>query len=118
MGVNLSLKKHLAFDDLRERSLAVNAFVVLYSFLNYIEEIHITLLNLVIKFIYKYEGLNDFPDKYLDQVPRDREAIRIYFAALEVNDLYTYPVEEFDENGLLTSLVMSEASVKTVSKPL
>lgn len=65
------------------------------------EGIHIAILNLVIKFIHKYEGLKDIQDEYSDQLPKDREAIRIHFAEPEVTDTYTYPAEELDENGLL-----------------
>ena len=87
MGVNLSIKKRFfVFGGRWERSLAVDAFVVLYSFLNYIEGILGLSLNIMFKFIYKYGGLNAIPNEYLDQLPKDREAIRIHFAELEVID--------------------------------
>jgi hypothetical protein len=83
LGINLSFKKHfLVFGGRWERSLAVDALVVLYSFLTYIEGI----LGLSLTIIYKYGGLNAIPNEYLDQLPKDREAIRIHFAELEVTD--------------------------------
>jgi hypothetical protein len=87
LGINLSFKKHfLVFGGRWERSLAVDALVVLYSFLTYIEGILGLSLTIIFKFIYKYGGLNAIPNEYLDQLPKDREAIRIHFAELEVTD--------------------------------
>ena len=79
----------------------LNAFVVLYPFLPYLEGVNGFSINMIFTFIHKYGGLKDIPDEYLDQLPEDCEAIRIYFAEPEIPDIRTYPDREIDESGLL-----------------
>jgi len=88
-------------NDLNERIFAMDTSIVLYPVLACAEVIYGVIRKWVLKIIHQYMFLENIFYEYLDQLPDSGEAIVSNFAEIKIDDTYTNPIRELDENRFL-----------------